>query len=249
MIDTESYVAELKASVEKNTSCISGELIEYAENLLEMTSDAYLEAYENRNLNRMGELLNSQRKLRKEVTCALRESQNQLLVISAKLVQNYNMFNKILQIENERRNMKNQLGSVVKAHSCMEDILKYLYKHNFVKHKELVNNLSISKSTVTYSLKVLEEMECVEKIGERKQASYSLSNMGRKYVVENLDGIDAVILNADTFFDDSRQICEKKTQLMNEVKYMDDHRYMKAYGFSTKNTKWENLEIEEKVYE
>ena len=61
MIDTESYVAELKASVEKNTSCISGELIEYAENLLEMTSDAYLEAYENRNLNRMGELLNSQR--------------------------------------------------------------------------------------------------------------------------------------------------------------------------------------------
>ena len=109
MIDTESYVAELKASVEKNTSCISGELIEYAENLLEMTSDAYLEAYENRNLNRMGELLNSQRKLRKEVTCALRESQNQLLVISAKLVQNYNMFNKILQIENERRNMKNQL--------------------------------------------------------------------------------------------------------------------------------------------
>ena len=37
MIDTESYVAELKASVEKNTSCISGELIEYAENLFEMT--------------------------------------------------------------------------------------------------------------------------------------------------------------------------------------------------------------------
>ena len=92
-------------------------------------------------------------------------------------------------------------------------------------------------------------MECVEKIGERKQASYNLSNMGRKYVVENLDGIDAVILNADTFFDDSRQICEKKTQLMNEVKYMDDHRYIKAYGFSTKNTKWENLEIEENVYE
>lgn len=51
------------------------------------------------------------------------------------------------------------------------------------------------------------------------------------------------------FFDDSRQICEKKTQLMNEVKYMDDHRYIKAYGFSTKNTKWENLEIEENVYE
>lgn len=96
MKEMEYYIAELKECVNQNNRnkvVVDGAI----EDLLISISDSYLMAYEENNLEKMKQLLEEQRKLRIEMTKELNKSADQILLLSAKIVDQYNIFNKIYQ--------------------------------------------------------------------------------------------------------------------------------------------------------
>lgn len=231
MINTENYIAEWKACINENRTNVSEELVDQFNEFMVSVTDSYLAAYENKDLERINELLKGQRKLRREITKMLQQSQDQLLIISGKIVQSYNLFNKLYQAEREKSELNKQLYGVLKAYPKMEDILHYLYKNNFSRHVDIATALSIPKSTLTYNLNILEEKECVEKIGSGKHASYTLTNIGRKYVAENIK-IEDVVYDPETFLDGSRKILQNKAEYMAHRdinKFADERRYNNVY--------------------
>lgn len=181
------------------------------EELLAASTDAYLDAYENNHLDHLKELLNNQRRLRRLLTAKLRDYPDQVAIVSSKFVQTYNIFNKILQLNMDRHNLESQMAIIIKSYSRAEDILSYLYRHAHVRHKTLLEELKIPRSTLTDTLQILERYDCVERIGEGRGALYNLTNEGRKYVRNNLNGIDnEIIIDYDSFQKDSYQIAQNK---------------------------------------
>ena len=101
MKEMEYYIAELKECVNQNNRnkvVVDGAIEDLFRDLLISISDSYLMAYEENNLEKMKQLLEEQRKLRIEMTKELNKSADQILLLSAKIVDQYNIFNKITKI-------------------------------------------------------------------------------------------------------------------------------------------------------
>ena len=208
------------------------------EDLLATSTDAYLDAYENNNLDQLKVLLNSQRSIRKELTVQLRNYPDQRAILSAKLVQTYNIFNKILQSASDKRELKNQVEIIINSHSNAKDILTYLYKHPYIRHKTLLAALGIPRGTLTGTLQVLEQYDCIERIGEGWGALYTLTNTGRKYVRDNVSGIDdEVIIDYDSFQKSSYQLVQNKALYTSIETEFDNKGYRRATqtSYSGKN--------------
>ena len=208
------------------------------EDLLATSTDAYLDAYENNNLDQLKVLLNSQRSIRKELTVQLRNYPDQRAILSAKLVQTYNIFNKILQSASDKRELKNQVEIIINSHSNAKDILTYLYKHPYIRHKTLLAALGIPRGTLTGTLQILEQYGCIERIGEGWGALYTLTNTGRKYVRDNISGIDdEVIIDFDFFQKSSYQLVQNKALYTSIETEFDNKGYRRATqtSYSGKN--------------
>ena len=204
------------------------------EDLLATSTDAY----ENNNLDQLKVLLNSQRSIRKELTVQLRNYPDQRAILSAKLVQTYNIFNKILQSASDKRELKNQVEIIINSHSNAKDILTYLYKHPYIRHKTLLAALGIPRGTLTGTLQILEQYGCIERIGEGWGALYTLTNTGRKYVRDNISGIDdEVIIDYDSFQKSSYQLVQNKALYTSIETEFDNKGYRRATqtSYSGKN--------------
>ena len=209
------YIDQLETSLRlSNKQCIQEEIIDIFEELLTASTDAYLEAYENHNLTRLKELLDDQHNLRREFTKIIRDYPDQLISISSKLVQTYNIFNKILQLENHKLSREDYLNTITKTYSRAEEILNYLYDHTNVQHKTMVGELHISGSTLTDTLKVLESCNFVRRIGTGKYTFFNLTNDGRKYVCDN-----TAITNDESIVDESIFQEESRQMALNKAKY------------------------------
>ena len=100
MSEMEYYITKLKENISRDNGkgAVADRGVEdLFQDLLISISDSYLEAYERNNLEKMKQLLEEQRKLRKQLTKELNKSANQILIISAQIVDQYNTFNKIYQ--------------------------------------------------------------------------------------------------------------------------------------------------------
>ena len=212
----------------KVISLTKEESIQQLEEFLAGSTDDFLSAYESNDLNQLKEILDSQRFIRRIFTQELRKNHNPITIILSKFVQTYNIFNKILQLNSEKKDFESQMVVVTKSYSKAEDILVYLYRHAYVRHKELAANLDISRSTLTDTLQILERYECIEKIGKTKCALYSLTSAGRKYVRDNLSEVgDEVIFDYDLFQRGSYQIAQNKALYTNRD--IDAVSFFKAY--------------------
>ena len=160
------------------------------------------------------ELLDDQHNLRREFTKIIRDYPDQLISISSKLVQTYNIFNKILQLENHKLSREDYLNTITKTYSRAEEILNYLYDHTNVQHKTMVGELHISGSTLTDTLKVLESCNFVRRIGTGKYTFFNLTNDGRKYVCDN-----TAITNDESIVDESIFQEESRQMALNKAKY------------------------------
>ena len=136
------------------------------------------------------------------------------MIISSKLVQTYNIFNKILQLENHKLSREDYLNTITKTYSRAEEILNYLYDHTNVQHKTMVGELHISGSTLTDTLKVLESCNFVRRIGTGKYTFFNLTNDGRKYVCDN-----TAITNDESIVDESIFQEESRQMALNKAKY------------------------------
>ena len=97
MSEMEYYITKLKENISRDNgkgAVVDRGVEDLFQDLLISISDSYLEAYERNNLEKMKQLLEEQRKLRKQLTKELNKSANQILIISAQIVDQYNTFNK-----------------------------------------------------------------------------------------------------------------------------------------------------------
>ncbi len=206
-------ISELEKSIKNSGNMISEVNAEAFRNLLAESTNVYIQAYCERDYESVEKLLREQRKLRKVLTRELREYTDQAAVICSKMVQTYNIFNKLMRDNTERRNFAADISSIEKRYAHTREVLIYLYKHVHVQHKELKEAFDIPGSTLSDLLKVLEQAECVEKITGGRCSFYDLTNEGRKYLKETVKDIDEeIIVDRDSFRDDSLKTVEGKMQ-------------------------------------
>lgn len=217
MKDIVYYTAELKDCIHKGNANVSEQTIEEFTELLEISVDFCLEAYERHDLKSLSIFLEEQRTLRRNLTEELRNSSEQLLILSSKIVQNYNTFNKLLRDAYDARGFEEEMELIEQGYRYVRSILRYLYRHAHVQHKVSKENLEIPASTLSDSLKVLEQVGCVEKIESGKYSFYNLTVEGKKYVHDREKGIDEeYIYDPDVFMEERRNMVKNKLQCVSE---------------------------------
>lgn len=217
------FVEELKKIVKRvNESLVNESLVHESFQEIMMTiTDSYLQAYQNKDFETMNQMLYEQRKLRKELTIELRNCQVQSIISAGKVVQTYNIFNKIAQIENEKKSFGQEMDIIIQSYRHAREVLVYLYKHRHVQHKKLKEEFDIAASTLSDLLEVLTETDCVERLKNGKYSFYNLTNEGRKYVKDTIKGVDdEVIVDADIFKGNSRSIIKKKQYFVDKCMSM-----------------------------
>lgn len=186
MKNTEYYIKRLQSTIQENDKK-SKDILERCKEVLDYSTDSYFAAYERNDWNRMQELLESERELRKTLTKKLNEFPSETAVMASKIVQTYNIFNKIFQIELEKETIKHEIRFIEQQYKYARKILAYLYNKDYVRHKELHEILKIPKSSLTDTLQALEEAEIIGKIKAGKCSFYDLTNEGREYIKKYYD--------------------------------------------------------------
>lgn len=235
-------ISELEKSIKNSGNMISEVNAEVFRNLLAESTNVYIQAYCERDYESVEKLLREQRKLRKVLTRELRDYTDQAAVICSKMVQTYNIFNKLMRDNTERRNFAADISSIEKRFAHTREVLIYLYRHIHVQHKELKREFDIPGSTLSDLLKVLEQAECVEKIASGRCSFYDLTNEGRKYLKETVKDIDEeIIVDRDSFRDDSLKTVEGKMQF---ERYVTEYTYYSAGGYCGTLNSTENFMFE-----
>lgn len=184
------YIAELEKAIKNNCTVVSDELLETFQRLLTESTNIYFQAYFENNFEDLEQLLQEQRSLRRILTNEIRKYSNQSIVLYTKMVQTYNIFNKLVQNAEKKSDFAERVALVEKRFNNAKAVLAYLYRHVHVQHKELVQNLTIRPSTLSDLLSELKDIGCVEKIESGRCSFYNLTNDGRKYLKDIHPDID-----------------------------------------------------------
>ena len=239
MSEMEYYITKLKENINRNNEkgvAADRSAEDLFQDLLISISDSYLEAYEGNNLEKMKQLLEEQRILRKQLTKELSKSTNQILIISAKIVDQYNVFNKIYQNLVTDKNTMIDAGFVEIRYKNARSIMEFLYKHSHVRHKDLTE-LGISKSSVTDTLRALENTGLVDRIQCDNCAFYNLSGEGRKYIRNKVEDIDQeIVIDSEIITKRAYKMTALKEQrVYNLYKSYDNSRYLYDIDFNEKD--------------
>lgn len=254
MREMEYYITKLKENINQNNGngVVADRGVEdLFQDLLISISDSYLEAYERNNLEKMKRLLEEQRKLRKQLTRELNKSASQVLIISAKIVDQYNIFNKIYQNLITDKNIKVDAEFIEVQYKNARSIMEFLYRHSHVRHKDLIE-LGISKSSVTDTLRSLENAGLVDRIQCDNCVFYNLSSEGRKYIRSKVDEIDQeMIIESEIVTGRFRGSTTHKLQSSyyrqnKQYKLYDNSRYLYDIDFNEK-AKEEREKYKEKL--
>lgn len=186
MKEEQLFVEELKGHIKNPEHMVAAGVVEAFRRFVAQTVDSFLVGFENKDLDRIEQMLKEQRKLRKVITGELRRHPDEAVLVSCKYVQTYNLMNKIVQIEKRRRNISDTMALIEQTYTHTRKVLIYLYRHNNVQHGILVKSLNIPKSSLSDLLKVLEKAGCVERIHNGKCSFFNLTVEGRKYVKETI---------------------------------------------------------------
>ena len=114
--ERKSIIADLEKSIKNGSAALSNVMLEILQKLLMESTNTYFQAYFERDFGEINRLLQEQRSLRKTLTNELRNYGDQSVVISAKLVQTYNVFNKLVQAEEQKRDFADQIILIEKRY-------------------------------------------------------------------------------------------------------------------------------------
>lgn len=228
MKEEQVFLVELKRHLKDPGYVVAPHIVEAFRGFVTEMVDSFLDGYANKDLAGVEQMLKDQRKLRKQLTGELREHSDEIVVISSKYVQTYNLMNKMVQNEKRRRGIADTMSFIEQSYSHTRAVLRYLYRHTNVQHKILSDRLDIPKSTLSDLLKVLEMAGCVERMQKGKFSFFNLTVEGRKYVRENINGIDReVVIDQRAFRSGVQELVEVKTDC--------DHRHLFSGRGYTKN--------------
>ena len=227
MSEMEYYITKLKENISRDNGkgAVADRGVEdLFQDLLISISDSYLEAYERNNLEKMKQLLEEQRKLRKQLTKELNKSANQILIISAQIVDQYNTFNKIYQNLIADKNIKVDAEFIEVQYKNARSIMEFLYRHSHVRHKDLIE-LGISRSSVTDTLRSLENAGLVDRI------------QCDKYIRSKVENIDREItIDAELVTERTHKVTALKAQrVCYQYTSYDNSRYLYAIDFNEKD--------------
>ena len=244
MNEMKEYTLELKKHFNCKKEMSDLTTLEQIHNYVVEMTELYLQSYEKRDLNTIRNLLDEQRHMRKELTKELRECEYQAIVISGKLVQTYNIFNKLLQYETQSFDFEHDMKIIERSHKHVGEVLQYLYKHMHVQHKTLRERFGIAASTLSDLMNALEKVECIEKLKCGKFTYYNLTNEGRRYIKSLFPEIDnEVVVDVDQFKSEVQNIVDCKENISFSEKENNYHRvyFQKNCSFDGKRVrdKWE----------
>ena len=242
MREERKFIAELEKSIKYGSEPMSNAVLGAFQKLLVESTNTYFQAYFEHDFGEINRLLQEQRSLRKTLTNELRSYADQSIVISAKLVQTYNVFNKLVQAEEQKREFADQIILIEKRYEKARKVLVYLYRHAHVQHKELKNNLGIAGSTLSDLLNVLRDADCVEKIESGRCCFYNLTNAGRKYLKDVRPDIDEEWdVDPDSFSVAAWKIIREKEQEETFPLYANYRRKTNLDGLDKKWTDEKNF--------
>lgn len=182
MTQEKDYVLVLKKYVEKSgQTAVSQEEIDAFQELLTVQISEYLQSYLDKDYEGLSLQLTRQRKLRKSFTKILKECR-QVSVLAGQFVQTFNIFNKLLQNQNNRSSFSEEMQTILRAHKRSKEVLLFLYHHPHAQHNEIVDNTNIPKSSLSDLLRVLEKVQCVMRVAAGKYSFFDLTVEGRTFV-------------------------------------------------------------------
>lgn len=235
----DTFIADLEKSVKNGSAAISNSVLDIFQKLLMESTNTYFQAYFERDFGEINQILQEQRSLRKTLTNEMRNYPDQSIVVYAKLVQTYNIFSKLVQNEEQRKDFAENISFVERRYERAREVLVYLYKHMHVQHKELKDNLGIPPSTLSDLLNVLREIECVERIESGRCSFYNLTNAGRKYLRQVHPDIDQEWdIDRDSFGVEVREIVKEKKRAENIISRTDYYKI--RFSLDKVEKKWVN---------
>ena len=148
----------------------------------------------------------------------------------------YNTFNKIYQNLIADKNIKVDAEFIEVQYKNARSIMEFLYRHSHVRHKDLIE-LGISRSSVTDTLRSLENAGLVDRIQCDNCAFYNLSSEGRKYIRSKVENIDREItIDAELVTERTHKVTALKAQrVCYQYTSYDNSRYLYAIDFNEKD--------------
>lgn len=234
----ELLIEELEKRVKKGSTSLNNGTLDALQKLMIESVSTYLQSYLEHDLSEVNRLLREQRRLRKTLTNEIRNYADQSIILYTKLVQTYNIFNKLVQSQERRDNFAENISIIEKRYSRAREVLVYLYQHVHVQHKELKETLRICPSTLSDLLNVLADIGCVEKIESGRCSFYNLTNDGRKYLREVHPYIDKELsVDRDRFRLGAQEIITEKE---NAAELYEQFYNREKIIFERIDRKWED---------
>lgn len=239
------FVVEIERAIKNSHFTLSNGALETFQKFLTESTNTYFQAYSDSNFEKLEQLLREQRSLRKTLTNELRNYSDQSIVLYTKMVQTYNIFNKLAQSAENRSDFKEKITLAERRFRDARSVLVYLYRHAHVQHKELVDNLGVRPSTLSDLLSELVDIDCVEKIESGRCSFYNLTNDGRKYLKEIHPDIDQEYnVERNYFYTAVWENIKEKQKADNMLMPMNSQK-RKFVTDSIKENKWK---CEESLY-
>lgn len=207
-----------------------------------------LQAYLDNNYENLEQVLKKNRKRKKQVLEDIKsleaecvEGVYQAFEYRYQYIQTYNIMNKMLNLQDRKRSIQNDMIGVMNSFRRARDVIFFLYKNSNVRQCTMKRQMDISPSTLHDLLNALESIRCVEKIKISYYPVYNLTVDGRRYVDDNFSLFNEVrIIDKEELRDCQKSVFEQKTEkskLLENNAIHEMKRY--EYQYSTKNKKEE----------
>lgn len=168
-----------------------------------------VQAYMNSDYENIESILRKYRKKKRKVAMeikSLEDLNDKTMVYKGQFVQTYNLMNKLLEIRNQKQNIKNQIIGVMQSSSKAKEVIFYLYKNDNVRQNMIKKEINIKSTTLYDLLNKLISIRCVERLGNGSYPVYNLTIDCRRYVYENFEQ-----------FNEVRMVYQKKEMIDEET--------------------------------
>lgn len=177
------YITMLDNVIKNSSDEISVEdRIQMKDEIMSITN-SFMQSYLERDYEILDDLLRDHRKIRNTVTKFLRQEENDHINNSlAQYVQTFNIFNKLAQAQIDEMSFENEMEMIEDNYKHTLQILKYLYTHDHVSHKELLEIYNGLDYVLDETMDILEKVGCIQQIKMDNGSFYNLTHRGKKYI-------------------------------------------------------------------
>lgn len=182
------FAVQVKSYLEKENNKVADDTLKILNDGNKVFAADMLLAFQNRDMDKIAEKLEKERVLRSAITewVQAQEYDEQVSVCLGGYMNTWNLFNKILQIEDERNRTSVRMMHTIGRKSVEKKLLLYVYDHPQARCADVVKCTGVSKYRVSKIMDKLADNYIVYKVNMGSKTFYDLTESAKRWLDEHI---------------------------------------------------------------